>query len=123
MKYQHFISTLKTLKAASFNLVRPVVGVATAFAAGLTSGLAKILYSAFANESDSSLAQHIDTGIHAGILLGLGSARRLAGEGFRVNRRDNTPDYPLVEVMHDLKSEQKITAVHILVADIGAGSS
>ena len=95
LKHRHFISTLK---AASFNLVRPMVGVATLFAAGLTSGLAKIHYSAFANEPDSSLAQHIDTGIHAGVLLGLGSARRLAGEGFRVNRRDNMSDYPLVEV-------------------------
>jgi hypothetical protein len=65
----------------------PMVGVATAFAAGFTSGLAKILYPAFANEPDSSPAQHIDTGIHAGILLSLGSARRLAGEGFRVNGR------------------------------------
>lgn len=102
---------------------RPMVGVATAFATGLTSGLAKMLYSAFANEPDSSLAQHIDTDIHAGILLGLSSARRLAGEGFRVNCRDNAPDYPLVEVMHDLKPEQKTKAVHTPAADIGAGSS
>jgi hypothetical protein len=35
---------------------------------------------------------------------------------------DNAPDYPLVEVMHDLKPEQKITAIHIPAADTGAGS-
>jgi hypothetical protein len=100
-----------------------MAGVATAFAARLISGLAEILYPEFANEPDPSLAQHIDTVIHAGILLGLGSARRMVGKGFRVNRRDNAPDYPLIEVMHDLKPEQKITAVHIPAADIGAGSS
>jgi hypothetical protein len=123
LKHRHFISTLKTLKTTSFNPVPAYGGRINGFRSCLISGLAKILYPEFANEPDPSLAQHIDTVIHAGILLGLGSARRMVGKGFRVNRRDNVPDYPLIEVMHDLKPEQNITAVHIPAADIGAGSS
>ncbi|GAB7328068.1 hypothetical protein MBLNU13_g00109t1 [Cladosporium sp. NU13] len=80
-------------------------------------GLTSAFTAAFALGFSDATHPNIDRGIR----LGISAARDLSTLGFKRNTSDNSPDYPIAEVMSNLKADTRLTTASIPSAKISSG--